>query len=200
MEIIYDNDIYKQYKNTHYYVNTEGHVYSDYAHRIIRGQLRSKRRQKKYLYIDVFNSSTGRQQHISVHRMVYETWVRDLTPDEQVNHKNDNSMDNRLCNLYVGTQSENIQDSIQNGNRVGNMFYLTVYDKDRNRTITFCPASDFIKYSGHTSKNGSITKMMRKNWFKEKYIVINYKRIRNKQDIISIRSVTTMGDECNPVG
>ena len=131
-----------------------------------------------------------------VHRMVYETWKRLLKDGEQVNHKDDNQLNNNINNLYVGTQKENIHDCIRNGNRVGHVFYLTLFDKKENSIITFCPANKFIEYSGHTNKSGSLNKFFSKNWFKKRYEILDYKLIKNIEEF---EGVTTMGDECSPV-
>lgn len=199
MEIIINNKIFKQYKDTDYYASRDGDIYSSRAHKIIHGQI-SLTRGKQYRRIDIKDEKTGIVKHVNVHKIVFVSWVRDIRPDEQINHKNDDSLDNRLENLYAGSQKENIADCVSNGHRVGNVFYLTLYDKEKNKTITFCPASDFIRYSGHPSKNGNVTKMMRKNWFKVRYQIIDFKRVKNIDDYDSIRSVTTSGDECNRVG
>lgn len=184
----------KEFKKTlvsdNYYVSCDGRVYSTYAKRIISCSIITVKG-KKYVRVDIHG------KHYVVHRLVYEAWVRKLESNEQVNHKNDDGLDNRCCNLYVGTQSENIQDCVDNGHRVGNVFYLTLYDKDRKEIVSFCPASKFIEYSGHPNKSGSLNKFFTKNWFKKRYDIIEFKRIR---DLESYKSVTTMADECKSVG
>lgn len=193
--LIINQKEYKKYKDTFYYVSKDGDVYSAYSKKILK-QNTSRGKNKKYKYIDVYNKELKKQQHTQVHRIVYETWVRDLKKGEQVNHINDNGLDNRIENLYVGTQKENISDCFNNNHRVGNVFYLTLFDKEVDKIITFCPASDFIKYSGHSSKNGSVNRFFNKNWFKKRYEIVEFKKINNLKEY---QNVTTIGDECNLV-
>lgn len=51
-----------------------------------------------------------------VHRLVLTTFVRPPQPGEQACHRNGNPADNRLSNLYWGTQEANWQDRIRHGN------------------------------------------------------------------------------------
>ena len=81
--------------------------------------------------------------------------------------------------------------------RVGNVFYLTLFDKLLNKVISFCPARNFIAYSGHTNKSGSLNKFFSKHWFKKRYEILEFKRIKNLDEL---KGVTTNGDECNHVG
>ena len=85
----------------------------------------------------------------------------------------------------------------KNNHRIGNMFYLTLFDKEKDKIITFLPSSNFIKYSGHTNTSGCINKMFNKNWFKKRYEILEFKKVNN---LLDLEGVTTMGDECNPVG
>ena len=193
--IIINKEVFKQIRfNERYYINQNGDVYSTYANKIIKPLLHG-RNNKKYKYVDIYVD--GKQRHMKIHRLVYDTWVRNINSDELVLHKDDDCLNNNVSNLYVGDQSENIDDCFENGHRVGNVFYLTIYDRDIDKTITFCPASDFIKYSGHPCANGNLNRMFSKNWFKKRYKIIEYKRINN---IIELKDVTTMADECKPVG
>lgn len=189
--IIFNCKEFKKYNNT-YYVSSDGQIFSQYAKKTIKPLLRGKN--KKYYCIDIFID--GKQRHTPIHKIVYEAWVRKLRDGEQVNHKDDNSLNNSIDNLYVGTQKENIEDCISNRHRVGNMFYLTLFDKQIGKVVTFAPANKFISYCGHSNKSGSLNKFFTKNWFKKRYEILEFKRIRN---IDELKGVTTMGDECSPV-
>lgn len=192
--IIFNRKEFRQYpRNKNYYVSKDGEVYSAFSKKTIK-LLKRGNGNKIYHAVDVFIS--GKQRHMMVHRMVYETWKRLLKDGEQVNHKDDNQLNNNINNLYVGTQKENIRDCIKNGNRVGHVYYLTIFDKKENKVITFCPASKFIEYSGHTNKSGNLNKFFSKNWFKKRYEILDYKLIKNIEEF---EGVTTMGDECSPV-
>ena len=193
-EIIIDGVVFRQVSvNKNYYIDEYGNVYSKFSKKIIKPLLRCVR-EKTYIYVDIYVD--GKQRHMNIHRLVYSAWVGDIPEGAQVNHKDDNSMNNNYTNLYVGNQSQNIQDCIKNEHRLGNVFYLTIYDKLVDRIMTFCPASDFIAYSGHTCLNGGIKRMFSRNWFKKRFEIIEYKHINS---LSHFKSVTTNGDECNHV-
>lgn len=128
--------------------------------------------------------------------MVYIAWVDDINEDQQINHKDDNEKNNFLQNLYVGNQEENIKDCLTNEHKVGNIFILKIFDKKINKEVTFCPANKFIDYSGHTNKSGSLQKFFDKQWFKNRYKILEYRKINSLEEY---QSVTTMDDECSPV-
>lgn len=194
-DIIINKQVFKVVKlNARYYINKYGSVYSTYSHKIIKN-LKRKVGNKEYYYVDMWVD--GKQRHIPIHRLVYSCWVRKLNDCEQVNHKDDNSLNNYYLNLYAGTQKDNVLDCIENSHRVGNLFYLTVYDKKISKTITFCPANRFIEYSGHTCKNGNIKRMFSRRWFTNRFSIIDFKHINN---ISELKDVETKDDECNPVG
>lgn len=194
-EIIINKRVFKQISVNHnYYIDCDGNVYSKFAKRIIK-HMYKRGNDKLYAYVDI--SIEGKQKHVPIHRLIYSTWIGNIPNDMQVNHKDDNSLNNNYLNLYVGTQKDNIKDCFHNNHRVGNVFYLTVFDKKADKLLTFCPASDFIEYCGHSCNNGSIKRFFNKNWFKKQYEIIEYKHIDN---LSHFRSVTTMADECKPVG
>lgn len=182
-EIIINNIILKPY-DKNYYISAKGDVYSTYSNKFLKH------------YIDLYGYPRVdiHKKHIKVHKLVYLTWIGEIPKGQQINHKDDNKLNIHFTNLYCGSQKENIQDCIKNGHRVGNLFYLTIKDKRINKILTFCPASNFIKYSKHSCKNGSLKRMFSRNWFKKRYEIIEYKKINNR-----LEGVTTMDDECNPV-
>ena len=196
MDIIFNNKVFKQYRDTIYYLSEDGEVYSSYCNRLIKGCARNYK-SKHYYYIDVYSKEKHKQIHVALHKMVYIAWNGEIPEGEQVNHINDNALDNRLCNLYTGAQQQNIHDCMRNNHRVGNVKYFTVKDKKINKVLTFCPANTFIEYCGHPSGNGGIKRYFDKKWFKNRYEIIEFSQI---EDLSAYQSVTTMGDECNPVG
>ena len=187
------NKVFKQFKDTKYYCDEDGNIYSDYSHKILKPLLRG-RNGKKYLYIDI-NFGEG-QKHYYIHRIVYETWIGDIPDNIYVLHKDDNQFNNNINNLYLSNQKQNIKDCIDNNHRVGNTWILTVYDKQKDKTLSFCPASNFIEYCGHPSANRSVKRFFTRNWFKERYEIIDY---YNCKSLDIKEGVTTMGDECSPV-
>ena len=181
------------YLNPNYFIDQDGNVYSQFAKKIIKHSYR-KRGNKTYPYICIYFN--GKQRKYAIHRLVYHTWVQPLREGEQVNHKDDNELNCNYKNLYVGTQKDNIQDCMFNNHRVGHVYYLTLFDRELGKVISFCPAKDFIAYSGHPNKSGSLNKFFSKNWFKKRYEIIEFKRIGN---IDELKGVTTKADECKPV-
>lgn len=178
MEIIIDEKIFKAY-NDNYFVSENGDVYSTYSRKILKHNIDND----GYHRVDI------NRKHVKIHRLVYITWVGEIKDGEQINHRDDDKDNNHYTNLYKGDQKQNIQDCINNNHRVGNVWYLTIYDRKEEKTISFSPASDFIKYSGHKCENGSVKRMFTRNWFRKRYEIIDYKK----------KSVTTKDDECNPV-
>lgn len=195
MDVIIIND--KEFKqirvNKNYWISSDGELYSEHANKIINTSINSNLG-KLYKRVDI--RVDGKPHHMMIHRLVYDTWVSQITRNDQINHINDDSLDNRVENLYKGSQKSNIADCVRNGHRVGHIKYLTVFDKKVKKTLTFCPSSDFIEYSKHSCQNGSIKRMFNKNWFKKRYIVIDFKNVNDKRHL---KSVTTMADECKPV-
>lgn len=180
--------------NDTYYVSAYGEVYSTYCRRFIKPLLRG-RGAKRYFYVDIFFD--GKQHHVPIHRIVYTSWIGEIPAGGQINHIDDNSENNYYKNLYCGNQKQNIHDCFINNHRCGNVWYLTVFDKEKNKIVSFCPASKFIEYSGHPCKNRNVNRCFSRNWFKKRYSIIEYKLLKNNREL---KSVTTMGDECSPVG
>lgn len=180
--------------NPNYFISAEGEIFSQFSKKILKHSYRGVKN-KQYPYVCIWYQ--GKQRKFAVHRLVYHTWVHPLTKGLQVNHKDDNILNCHYTNLYVGTQKENIQDCANNNHRVGNTHYLTLFDKAIDKTISFCPAGDFIKYSGHSNKSGSLNKFFSKHWFKKRYEILDFKRISNLDEL---KGVTTNTDECKYVG
>ena len=180
--------------NPNYFISADGAVFSQFAKKLLKPFYRGVQG-KLYPYVCIYYQ--GKQRKFAVHRLVYHTWVHPLSKGQQVNHKDDNVNNCHYTNLYVGTQKDNIGDCVANEHRVGNVFYLTLFDKLLNKVISFCPARNFITYSGHTNKSGSLNKFFSKHWFKKRYEILEFKRIKNLDEL---KGVTTNGDECNHVG
>ena len=184
---------FKQFKNTKYYCDENGNIYSEFSRKILKPMLRGQKN-KEYYYIDI--NFGGGQQHYPIHKIVYETWIGEIPDGMLVLHKDDNQLNNNFNNLYLGTQKDNIQDCQNNKHKVGNTWILTIYDKQTKETITFCPANKFIEYSGHSCQNGGVSRMFTRNWFKIRYEIVDYYLCKN---LDTKKGVTTMEDECTPV-
>jgi len=177
--IMIDSKVFRRYRDTKYYCDEFGNIYSLYSHQLLNPMVRGKGN-KKYLYIDV--NDDHRQHHVYIHRIVFETWVGSIPDNLSVLHKDDNQFNNHWSNLCLGTQKENIEDCFNNGNRVGHTKILVVYDSQANKTLTFSPASRFIDYCGHSSNSGSIAKFFSKQWFKQRYTVLSYRTCKSLQE------------------
>jgi len=88
---------------------------------------RTKNRKRKFLqlkptlsgagyYIVELVRTDGTQKILLLHRLLAATFIGDIE-GKIVRHLNDTPTDNRLENLTIGTQKENIADSIRNGSR-----------------------------------------------------------------------------------
>lgn len=185
--------VFRQFRDTKYFCDEDGNIFSDYSQKILK-PLKRGRSNKEYYYIDI-NFGDG-QKHYPIHKIVYETWIGEIGADDQVLHKDDNQFNNNFRNLYLGTSQDNTIDCMNNDHRVGNCWILTVFDKQKQETLTFCPASSFIDYCGHPAANGSVKRMFSRNWFKNRYTIIDYYLCKSL-DIK--KGVTTKGDECSPV-
>jgi len=161
--IFVNNEMLRKY-DENYYISADGKVYSKYSQKYIKHNIDHD----GYHRVDIHS------RHIKVHKLVYLTWIGDIPEGQQINHKDDDKNNNHYLNLYAGTQKQNISDCIKNKHRKGNIKYITIYDKQANKIITFSPMADFIAYCGHASKSGSIKKFFNKNWFKQRYEVIDY--------------------------
>ena len=187
--VIFNNEVFKRYDNM-YFVSADGKVYSSYSNKVLKNAIDIS----GYKMVDIHG------KHMRIHRLVYLTWIGEIPKDCQINHKDDNKHNNHYTNLYAGTQKENMMDKSDNGHSIGNTYYLTVLDKKENKVITFCPAYEFIGYSHHSCKSGSLSKMFKREWFRKGYKIVEYKPVKNLKQFLELKGVSTMGDECNPVG
>lgn len=159
--MVYKNQEFRPYDNN-YYVSKYGEIFSNYKNGLL----------KHYIDHDGYHRVDIHGKHIKIHKMVYLTWVGDIPVGYQINHRDDNKNNNCVNNLYVGTQKENIQDCIKNGTRKGNIRPITVFDKKREKIVAFPTIKDFIKYTGHSISNGSLSHIIDKKWFKKRFIII----------------------------
>lgn len=166
IELIFNDKIFKSYDNN-YYVSNDGDIYSVYK----KGLLKHNNDIYGYHRVDIHS------KHMKVHRLVYLVWCGDIPTSMQINHIDDNKDNNYYKNLYIGTQQENICDCKRNSHRVGNVKSITVLDKLIGKQINFPSVKDFIIYSGHGNKSGSLNKCASKKWFKERYEIIERKSV-----------------------
>jgi hypothetical protein len=70
-----------------------------------------------YGYKCIFLSKNGKVHGRFVHRLVYETWIGNITGDLTVDHIDENKSNNNIKNLQLLTRSENVLKFHYNRNR-----------------------------------------------------------------------------------
>lgn len=135
---------------------------------------------KHYIDLDGYHRVDIHGVHVKVHKLVYTVWGGNIPDGMQINHFDDNKDNNNIDNLYIGTQADNIQDCIRNNHRVGHKKSITVLDKSTMMTQRYDTIKEFLATTGHGIANGSISKVLNRRWFNNRY------------DIISMEGVTTI--------
>ncbi|MBU5250529.1 HNH endonuclease [Lysinibacillus capsici] len=102
-----------------YYVDVKGNVYSRWVnkgrHGVILENNYKKLKPKVNGRSGHYSISLGRKYQKLVHRLVYESIVGKIPEGMVVRHLNDKPSDNRVENLAIGTQKDNVQDCLRNG-------------------------------------------------------------------------------------
>lgn len=60
----------------------------------------------------------GKSRSLLVHRIVADSFIKPLSSNELVCHKDDNGFNNHVSNLYIGDHSSNFVDSVKNNRRI----------------------------------------------------------------------------------
>lgn len=97
-----------------YSVTTDGRIYSEKSKRYLNPIIGSSGYHEYKLFLN------GKYKRYLVHRLVAHFFIRNLTGNEFVCHKNDVKSDNRLENLYIGDGKTNMLDAYRNGGREPN--------------------------------------------------------------------------------
>ena len=184
MLLIINGKEFKSYDD-YYFISKDGEIYSTYKNGLL----------KHYVDHDGYHRVDIHGRHTKVHILVYKTWIGEIPRGKQINHIDDNKDNNDVSNLYLGTQQENITDCFNNEHRVGHIQTLIVLDKENDKVIEFPSVKNFIEYTGHSSKNGSISKMIHRKWFKDRFDIIERKGVTTIESYKSIRARYTSGVE-----
>lgn len=89
---------------------------------------------RKYLYCSL--RKEGKLWSARVHHLVLEAFVGVCPEGLQGCHADDNQANNRIDNLYWGTQKQNVADKIRNGKQVrGSLNHFASIDEQMVRTI-----------------------------------------------------------------
>lgn len=175
-EIYIDGKLYKAY-DQNYYVSEYGDVWSI----------------KDYRYLKHFNHSYGRHgvhfygKNWLVHRLVYHVFIKPIDSKVQINHRDDNKDNNHYTNLYAGNQRDNALDRVRNGHHCGYKKAITVYDKELNERFTFPSIADLVNWTGHNIKYISLKRTICKKWFKERYELIDIKRVTTNESYKTLK-------------
>src|SRR3990167_3057603 len=94
--------IFRQYKNTNYWVSTCGNIYN-----MNRGIMMKTWLNKETKYKITKISYDGKKRDKLVHRLVAEVFIPNPENKPQVNHLDGNKLNNDLSNLEWATPSEN---------------------------------------------------------------------------------------------
>lgn len=102
-----------------YFVSTDGKVFSQWVNKGVHGLVKENTLKE----IKGSKQSSGHRsvqfgresKKLLVHRIVYETFVGSIGRGLVIRHLNDIPDDNRLDNLKIGTQKENMKDAMKNG-------------------------------------------------------------------------------------
>ena len=176
MNMVIEGKIYKPI-DKEYYISEDGSIYSMYK----KGILKSSVDIDGYLRVDIHS------KHKKIHRLVYEAWVGEIPKGLQVNHYDDNKLNNHYSNLYLGTQKRNIADCIRNQHRMGNYISYTLYDKRNKLIITFPSVQELLKFLNKKPANKSVNKYIHTKWFNEQYDIINREGVTTIESYISIK-------------
>lgn len=96
---------WKQYKNTIYYLNKEGKIVNKNTLRFLKGTIRNG-----YIRISLPNNKKS-----SLHIMMWETFYGEIPKGYVIDHIDGNRLNNKLSNLRLVTQSENVLNGHING-------------------------------------------------------------------------------------
>lgn len=96
-------EIWKEYKNSGYYVSDLGNIKNGKTDRILKQYIGTNG------YKGIKFPMNKKRRTFSVHRLVAETFIPNVNNKPEVDHKNRNKLDNRVKNLRWVTRLENVR-------------------------------------------------------------------------------------------
>ena len=72
---------------------------------------------------------------------------------------------------------------------------VTIFDKYTATVTTYPTVKDFLSTTGHPATNGSLAKVRKRNWFTDRYVIIEQKGVSTIESYKSIRAVSDSGVE-----
>ena len=175
-ELVINGKLYKAF-DKNYYVSEYGDVWSVRTQKHLKHFLNTPNCHQVDLYGKLW----------LVHRLVYHVFIKPIDNTVQINHKDDDKNNNHYSNLYEGTQKENALDRVKNCHQCGYKKAITVYDKKLKETLTFPSITDFVNWTGHYYKYISLNKTLCKKWFKERYELIDIKRVTTNENYKTLK-------------
>jgi len=146
-----------------YIISSSGRVMNVKTKKILKPHLssglrKSGRPKKRYLSVRLYKDGKRSRPEYSIHRLMLSAFVRNPREFEIGCHRNDNTFDNRLENLYWGTHKQNMDDMFENGNN-----YHPGVGYGENHPRSKLSAEDVQKIrSEYTGKRGQIAEFARK--------------------------------------
>lgn len=102
-----------------YFVDSLGHVYSQWVNRGMHGTVKGSMLHKLKTSKSKHGHQTirfGRKGNTElVHRLIYTVFNGQIPKGLYICHKDGNPSNNSLDNLYAGTQKENMKDAVKHG-------------------------------------------------------------------------------------
>lgn len=111
LDILIEGNEVKFYKSTpqmDYYVSKSGNVYS------VRRKTNEVNQLTKHTNSNGYHRIVISKTHLLLHRIVATVFIKEIDSGLVVNHKNGIKTDNRVENLEVTTQSENLKHAYKN--------------------------------------------------------------------------------------
>ena len=175
--MIIDGIEYRKFDDR-YFVSANGDIYSTFIGRCLKHSIDHD----GYHRVDIH------REHMKVHKLVYLTWCGAVPKGKQINHVDDNKENNHYLNLYLGDQVENIADCIENEHRCGNVFSIRVLNRHTGEIEQYPMIKDFLKSTGHSVSNGSLSKVLNRKWFVEKYAILDLERCRDYRKLAEAKA------------
>lgn len=110
---------------TRYLISTDGRIYNTHSKQMVKARIN-----RDYIRAHL-RSDDGEWKGIYVHRLVYQAHVGEIPKGMQINHKDENKLNNNLWNLELTTVKENSNYGTRN-EKISKANSKRVYQCDKN--------------------------------------------------------------------
>lgn len=123
-----------------YYATTLGRIWSEKSHKWLKQSLRGDKSIGS-MYLSVTLSKDGIRKSYTVHRLIAETFIPNPNNFPQVNHKDENKLNNKIENLewcdnqYNVTYGDRLLKSVATRISNGHTIKVIMYDKETKEPI-----------------------------------------------------------------